>query len=211
MMTFVFFASWHLGLFLCCTFTCVLLHEFGHCLAAKRVGWEVRNIHLFPVGGVAQIDLKANEPKKELFVTACGPLVNLVLAPVFFLLAYLFYTPPLEPDMTIKQILAEQSWFALSATGLGVVNTTMLVFNLLPIFPMDGGRIFRASLALLWGNFVGATRVAVRVGQLGALLFAGFGMWQGIFVWPVIAVFLMLGAEAELSRTLAEHEGFTEV
>jgi len=202
-----FFISWEMGCFLITTFSCVLLHEFGHCLAAKKVGWNVKNVHLFPIGGVAQIDMEIAEPKKELFVTACGPLVNLVLAPIFLSLAYLSFTPMVEPDSFLD---SQNSW-CLLMTGLGIVNSTMLIFNLLPIFPMDGGRIFRSTYALLGGNYVRATKVAVRLGQVGALVFGAVGLWFGIFLWPVVAVLLMFGAEAELRRTLTHHEDFLEV
>ena len=168
-------------------FLCVLLHEFGHALAARRYGIATQDITLLPIGGVARLERMPEKPVQELVVALAGPLVNVVIA------AGLFLGLQLNGQW--------QSLLTLSATGgslverLMVVNVFLVLFNLLPAFPMDGGRVLRALLALRM-NYVRATRVAAAIGQGMAVL---FGLW-GLFYNPMlllIAVFVWIGAAQE--------------
>ena len=168
-------------------FLCVLLHEFGHALAARRYGIATQDITLLPIGGVARLERMPEKPAQELVVALAGPLVNVVIA------AGLFLGLQLSGQW--------QSSLTLSATGgslverLMVVNVFLVLFNLLPAFPMDGGRVLRALLALRM-NYVRATRVAAAIGQGMAVL---FGLW-GLFYNPMlllIAVFVWIGAAQE--------------
>jgi len=144
-------------------FVCVLMHEYGHALAARKVGIQTRQIVILPIGGMAQLDNMPEKPKDELFVTICGPLVNLglviLLLPVVWLnhsLATLGDAPSMDAVATIVRN-------NIPLTML-FINAGLLIFNLVPAFPMDGGRIFRALLATRF-NYVKATLIAARTGQ----------------------------------------------
>jgi Zn-dependent protease/predicted transcriptional regulator len=177
-------------------FTCVLLHELGHALAARRYGIRTREIVLLPIGGVARLQRMPDKPQQEIVVALAGPAVNLALIAVLGLL------------------LARQGIF----TGVGEqllpnlfwVNVVMLVFNLIPAFPMDGGRVLRALLALRL-PYVRATRVAAGVGQGIALLLglAGyFTLHNPMLMFVALFVFLAAGEERALVQARATMSGF---
>ncbi|HEX8684127.1 MAG TPA: site-2 protease family protein [Ardenticatenaceae bacterium] len=195
-------------------FGCVVLHELGHAVAALRYGIPVSDITLLPIGGLAKLRAMQDDPKQELVIAGAGPLVNviiaLVLLPFLALLTGLF-----EPGMfTIATRRAGGSELmgalfvlirpiqSLSLAGtisyLFFANIMLAVFNLLPAFPMDGGRIFRALLALVL-SYRQATIVAVRLGQLLALGFAFFGL-RGNPGLLLVAAFVFISGGAELQR-----------
>src|SRR6185437_7272461 len=141
-------------------FIFVIMHEFGHALAARRVGIQTRQILILPIGGMAQLDNMPENPKDELFVTFCGPDVNLasiVLMLPIFLVNHSF--ADILPALALNN-----DWIA---TIIGI-NLILFVFNLIPAFPMDGGRIFRALLAFRL-NYLKATLIAARTGQAIAI------------------------------------------
>lgn len=170
-------------------FLCVVLHEYGHALAARAYGVGTRDITLLPIGGVARLETIPSDPKKEFWIAAAGPAVNVVIA--LAIAAGLSFTgaSAIEPQ-AVESLAGAPFWPLL----LGF-NVTVVLFNLLPAFPMDGGRILRALLARRT-NYVRATRMAANTGQLMAI---GFGL-IGLVYNPLlllIAIFVYLGAEAE--------------
>ncbi len=179
-------------------FACVLLHELGHCLAARHFGISTRSITLYPIGGVARLDAFPRQPWHEIVIAAAGPAVNVVLAALLF------------PVILFGELPAsDESGLAPSpitlAAALFVANLAMVIFNLLPAFPMDGGRIFRAFLSLR-GNYLRATTIAARTGQILAILFVVCGsgalgsLVPGLIFTPtlmIIGVFIFFSAGAE--------------
>ncbi|MCH8473683.1 MAG: site-2 protease family protein [Opitutales bacterium] len=180
--------TWQVGVLLL-IFVCVVLHELGHSLAARRYGIPVDRILLLPIGGMAQFRQIPRDPWKELMITIAGPAVN------FFLAAVLFLGLPdpwgfLQPDFNLYSLEGLlQVVFA--------VNVIMGVFNLLPIFPMDGGRIFRALLAYRL-TYLNATFVAATV----AKVLAAAGILMALFVLQnlllaILFTFIFIGGEME--------------
>lgn len=174
--------------FICLIFGCVLLHEFGHVLAARRYGIATPDITLLPIGGVARLERIPEKPSEELVVALAGPAVNVVIALVLFVLLGGFPSPELLTEMHEpgQSLLAR----------LLLVNVTLVVFNLIPAFPMDGGRVLRALLAWRMGARR-ATDVAATVGQVFAFLLGFLGLLGGNPLLVFVALFVWLGAGAE--------------
>jgi len=152
-------------------FLFVILHEFGHALAAKRVGIKTRQILILPIGGMAQLENMPENPKDELFVTFCGPAVNLV---AILILLPLFLVNHSLADIIPSMELSDD-WIA---TMIGI-NLILFTFNLIPAFPMDGGRIFRALLAYKL-SYRQATLIAARTGQAIAIGVFGYFIIEDI-------------------------------
>jgi stage IV sporulation protein FB len=173
-------------IFILLLFLCVLLHEFGHVLAARRYGVQTPDITLLPIGGVARLERIPEEPSQELIVALAGPAVNLVIAAVLYLV--------LGGVLPRESMEVQNSGVSLLAR-LASVNIFLAVFNLIPAFPMDGGRVLRAVLASRLGYSRG-TQIAATVGQVVAF---GLGL-LGLMGNPLlifIAVFVYMGAASE--------------
>ncbi len=173
-------------------FGCVALHELGHALAARRFGIRTKDITLYPFGGIARLQSVEMKPTQELWVALAGPAVNVVIAAVLFMIsgvtgAGVSTSGILQPGGYLSTMM----W----------LNISLAAFNMIPAFPMDGGRVLRAGLASRM-RYEAATQIAVLVGTVIA---AGFFLWGLVTVNPIMAfigVFVFFGAmqEAQVSR-----------
>ncbi|MDQ3864952.1 MAG: site-2 protease family protein, partial [Actinomycetota bacterium] len=187
-------------------FFCVLLHEFGHSVVAIRLGSEVQDITLLPIGGLARMKSLPERPIDEVKVAVAGPLVNVVLAPIFFGLAVLFEGDLATPTDIFSGVGSLGQVFA----ALGTINVALVVFNMIPAFPMDGGRVLRGLLATRLGP-VRATDISSTIGQGFAVLFILFGFFSNNFLLAIVGFFVFLGAsgEAQLVRQREQMRGLT--
>ncbi|MEN9934016.1 MAG: hypothetical protein RLZZ387_595 [Chloroflexota bacterium] len=178
-------------------FLCVTLHELGHSITAQRLGIPVREIVLLPLGGVALMSRNPTKAWHELLIAAAGPLVNVVIAAVLLLVAG---TAAAAGRIDLDALQLRPASLEPSATSLLLwliyANVALVLFNMIPAFPLDGGRIFRALMALAIG-FPRATRVATAVGQIIAIVLGVYGVTSGNFVLALVAVFIFFGAGQE--------------
>jgi Zn-dependent protease len=190
-------SGWLYGVFLTIVlFSIVLLHELGHSIAAQRYGVEVHDIVLLPIGGVARLNRMPDKPLHELVVALAGPAVNLIFVLVLGpLLVVAMNAQPFGGFGFRLPSLAEPGWINFLAF-LVAINASLLVFNMLPAFPMDGGRALRALLALKF-SYGRATAFAVAVGRVFALLFGVAGFFSGNITLALVGMFVFFGAGAE--------------
>jgi Zn-dependent protease len=174
--------------FVLALFFCVVLHELGHSLTARRFGIETRKITLLPIGGVASLERIPEDPKQELLVAVAGPAVNVVIALVLYI-----FTPVRQIDPT-ELIDGLNTWQGF-LFSLFTVNIFLVIFNAIPAFPMDGGRILRALLAMKLGR-LRATQLAAGLGQFISIFFVFAGLFYNPFL-VLIGIFVYFGARSE--------------
>ena len=189
-------------------FVCVLLHEYGHALAARRYGVKTQDIVLMPIGGVARLEKMPDKPMQEFVVAIAGPMVNVVIAILLILGIWLLTDPAYIELMANLVISAEEGNEIIEETGiqipqtlqfainLAILNIVLVIFNMIPAFPMDGGRVFRALLSMKTGR-PKATRIASMVGQVIAGLIIFYGIWTNAFMTIVLGLFVIYGARSE--------------
>ncbi len=178
-------------LFIIAVFACVVAHEFGHALAARRYGISTPDITLLPIGGLARLSRMPEKPSEEIVIAIAGPLVNVVIAAVLIL-----YLGGQVDPMAVAEIENPEPGFL---TRLAAVNIFLVVFNLIPAFPMDGGRVLRALLAFRMGRRQ-ATEIAARIGQGLAFVFGFLGLISGNAILVFIAIFVFLAAAGEAGQ-----------
>jgi Zn-dependent protease/CBS domain-containing protein len=173
-------------------FACVVLHEMGHALMARKFYVPTKKITLLPIGGVASLQRIPEQPKQELLVAVAGPLVNVIIAAIIFpfLDPLTSYIPEEEASGAFAAITMDNFWFALFS-----INIILVLFNLIPAFPMDGGRMLRSILAMKM-NRLKATHIASSIGQFLAVLFFFAGLFFNPFLL-LIGVFVFFGARGE--------------
>ena len=175
-------------IFVVALFACVVAHEFGHALMARRYGIRTPDITLLPIGGLARLDRMPEKPAAEIAVALAGPAVNLVIWGVL--------TVVFGAKAWLDVSSGDQAAGVTALDQLAMVNLYLMAFNLLPAFPMDGGRVLRALLASQMGRVRG-TAVAARIGQIMAVFFGFVGLSIGAPILVLIAAFVFFAANAE--------------
>ncbi|WP_304517438.1 site-2 protease family protein [Cecembia rubra] len=182
-------------LFVLALFACVVMHEFGHALAAQRYGIQTKDIVLYPIGGVARLEKLPEDPKQELWVAIAGPLVNIALFIILsIVLSFTGYN-----IQSLEEIKIQPNTMLLYIAS---ANLILALFNLLPAFPMDGGRVLRAFLSIKLPR-AKATQIAGGIGQFLAIFFVFFGLFNNPIL-VLIGIFIFLGAGAEVAHTQQE-------
>ena len=185
-------------LFILCIFLTVFMHELGHALTAKKFGIKTKDITLLPIGGVAQLERLPEKPSEELMVAFAGPMVNIVLA----LITSLFISLPNTSQEMVSQLdngVNAGNFFL----NFYLVNIILAFFNLIPAFPMDGGRVLRALLSYKLERHQ-ATKIAARIGQALAIGFVLLGFYSNPFL-IFIGIFVFMGAQIESEYTESKY------
>ena len=187
-------------------FVCVVLHELGHSLVAQVFGVQVRDITLWPIGGVARIARMPERPYQEFLIAAAGPAVNILLTFSLVIAALVWIGPRQLSQLILSVVQGEPLALGLSGQTLLLLlaanNALLVFFNLVPAFPMDGGRLLRSFLAAFM-PFGRATRVASWLGQGIAVLMGLAAIFAGSFFLGLVAVFIFVGAWGERQQVIA--------
>lgn len=173
--------GWLNAVFYTCASAFIVLHEYGHCFAARYWGYKTFDVIIYPFGGIATINIQETKPKEEFFIAIAGPAVNFLLMFIFSFFSLLYY----DYKTTSSLLLLAAS-----------ANMVLGIFNLLPLFPMDGGRVFRSILQGITKNHLLSTFWAVRVSQILCTL----GFFLCLFLWkniPACVIFAIIFVSAQ--------------
>ena len=189
-------------------FVLVTLHELGHSFAARRYGVPVEQIILSPIGGVAQLKRMPDKPVQEMVIAIAGPAVNILIAFFMTIFSLIYGLSPFSLATTFS--FSDNATFAALISYVFVSNLFLAAFNLIPAFPMDGGRILRALLAIRL-DYARATNIAAAVGRVVAVLFGIYGLLNGGIFMIFIAFFIFTAAGQEARFTRYKHtlDGYT--
>jgi len=192
-------AAWSALIFMILLFACVVAHEFGHIFTARAFGVATPDVTLLPIGGVARLERIPEKPSEEFLVAIAGPLVNVAIAFALVLLA--------GAHLRVGDLTAVSSTSVSMLDRLAVVNLFLAVFNMIPAFPMDGGRVLRAALASRLGH-VRATEIAATIGQWVAFGLGFLGLFGNpLLIFIAIFVYLAAASEAQLVAVRAMSRG----
>lgn len=188
-------------LFILLLFVCVVLHEFGHVAAARRYGIRTPTVTLSPIGGIAALERMPEKPGQEIVVALAGPAVTLAIAVVLYFGLRLGVGLALDPE----ELTQSQVGLLHLANRIAMANVALLVFNLIPAFPMDGGRVLRGLLS----SWLGHTRATLIAARLGQVIAAGFAVLAFLYdpLLLLVAAFVFLAAEAELRHARRPRAG----
>src|SRR5262245_31839038 len=181
-------AAWTGTIFMLLLFLCVLLHEFGHVFAARGFGINTPDVTLLPIGGVARLERIPEEPGQEFMIAIAGPLVNVAIALVLMAFA--------GAEVSGRSLAAVDRGSVSMVDRLASVNLFLAAFNMIPAFPMDGGRILRSLLAIRLDH-VRATEIAATIGQWAAFGLGFLGLMTHAYMLVFIAIFVYLAAASE--------------
>ncbi len=184
-------------------FFCILLHEFGHALAARKLNVNTSDILLLPIGGLARLETLPKKALDELWIAIAGPAVNVLISLLFIPYLMLVTAPQIAgvEFLTPELILSD---FDFLPPFIFAMNLGLAAFNLIPAFPMDGGRVLRALLAGKMGRYK-ATKIAASIGQVIALAMFAYGMFNWNIPYIFIAVFIFIAAQRERTWTHRQH------
>jgi stage IV sporulation protein FB len=183
-------AAWTSLVFIILVFACVTAHEFGHIFAARAFGVPTPDVTLLPIGGVARLARIPEKPSEEFLVAIAGPAVNVVIAAALAIVA--------GADLSERHLATVESSQVSMVDRLAAVNLFLALFNMIPAFPMDGGRVLRALLSIRLGH-VRATEIAARIGQLVAFGLGFIGLfWNPLLIFIAIFVYLAAASESQL-------------
>ncbi len=189
-------------------FAAVLLHELGHSLQAMKYKVKVKDITLMPLGGVAQMEELPKNPKQELKIALAGPLVNFAIVAILVVIGMVLQTRAIISIDELVASFGQTNWAGMLAY-LTMANLLLGLFNLLPAYPMDGGRVLRSLLAMRMDH-TRATRIAAVIGQGLAFLMGLIGFMNGQFTLILIAIFVWMGASQE-SRGVVVQDTLREI
>jgi len=192
-------AAWESLLFVVSLFFCVLLHEFGHIFAARAFGVSTPDVILLPIGGVSRLERIPEKPREEFLIAVAGPAVNVVIALLLVGIG--------GAKLGMGSLVSIENTSRGFINQLAMVNLFLAVFNLIPAFPMDGGRVFRALLATRFG-YVRATEIAAAIGQLVAFALGFLGLFgDPLLIFVAIFIYLAASSEAHVVAIRAVAEG----
>lgn len=184
------------SLFIVALFFCVILHEFGHALTARRYGVETFDVIISPIGGLARLKSLPDKPLYEFVIAIAGPLVNVVIASIIGAIIYFVYN---QNPLDVQENFVRIHIFSEFLKHIFLINVALFIFNLLPAFPMDGGRVLRSLLSMKMSR-VKATLIASTIGQIMAIGFVIMAFIDHHLILGFVGIFIFTMARAEYKQ-----------